>query len=65
MEDKKENSGMGRRDVLKSLGLGAAASTLGILADPNEAVAQPKKSLYRLIISSVDFSVLAASLASN
>ena len=43
MEDKKENSGMGRRDVLKSLGLGAAASTLGILADPNEAVAQVYK----------------------
>ena len=40
MEPKKEISGMGRRDVLKNLGLGAAAGTLGMLADPNDAIAE-------------------------
>ncbi len=35
-----ENPGMGRRTVLKNLGLGAAVGTFGSLTSPNSAVAQ-------------------------
>jgi hypothetical protein len=40
---KKENSRMGRCDLLKKLGLGAAASTFAMPVDPADAVAEVYK----------------------
>ncbi len=40
MEEIKANSGIGRRALLKSLGLGAAASTLGVFSGGSDATAK-------------------------